>query len=160
MTPGREITDPPLGNRIRAAIAYAGLNGFEALAERIDQPGLGTKTLRNIADGTRAARRPDLIVIAEATGLPYEFFVLPRHQLVEGFTGIADTRLMAMDDRLAGLERGMVLLTDAMRRAGPEGVEGAFAELAEELGRLQSEARPPVAEGTPPERAQGRRRAS
>lgn len=55
---------------------------IDELAARIDEDGLGVKTLGNIERGTRNVRKMELRAIADATGLPLEFFVLTREQLL------------------------------------------------------------------------------
>jgi transcriptional regulator with XRE-family HTH domain len=59
--------------RIRAARALADLT-VEELADAIDAKGLKAKTLGAIERGEREVRPHELRAIAEACGLPYEFF--------------------------------------------------------------------------------------
>jgi transcriptional regulator with XRE-family HTH domain len=61
-----------IGRRVRAARAYAGLT-IGALADSL---GMGARTIKRIECGERDARRYELIGIAEACGLPREFFEL------------------------------------------------------------------------------------
>jgi uncharacterized protein YdcH (DUF465 family) len=62
--------------RVKAARALAGIDSVEALAERINQRGLGLKVLRQIEQGRRHAEPRELAAIAEACGIAREFFGL------------------------------------------------------------------------------------
>lgn len=85
--------DPfPIESRIRAAMTFADM-GFRELAQAINTPNLGERTLRNIATPTftrRTAGRLDLIAISKATGLPYEFFTLPAAAFVQALASAGD----------------------------------------------------------------------
>lgn len=54
----------------------------DELATRLNEPGLGFKTLGAMERGDRDAQRRDLIVIAEALRLPLAFFTLDRQRLL------------------------------------------------------------------------------
>lgn len=93
--------EPPIGRRIKAAMALAGINSFADLAERIDSRGMGERTLRKIADDRdeeRVPRRGDLLLIAEITGVPISFFFgdpfgsdeVPTDMVVRGARGFAE----------------------------------------------------------------------
>lgn len=67
----------PTGRRIKAAMRLAGIESFEELAAKIDKRNYGSRTLRKYADDNdleNVAHRGQLVVIAEACELPYEFF--------------------------------------------------------------------------------------
>lgn len=78
MVAAMATTEPSSSRRIRAALALSGLT-IEELAARIDQRGLGARTLRKLQDETdeREARPMELQAIAAATGIPYVFFTIP-----------------------------------------------------------------------------------
>ena len=59
----------------------------DELADRIDETGLGRKTLGAIERGERKVQRSELIVMAEALELPLAFFTLTRGQLLEALGG-------------------------------------------------------------------------
>lgn len=60
----------------------------DELAARIDEAGLGAKTLGAIERGERAVRpKSELRVIAEALELPLAFFTLEREDLLEALEG-------------------------------------------------------------------------
>lgn len=86
--------------RVRAARAYAGMSVNE-LANRI---GLGLQTIKRIECGKRSARRFELWAIAEACGLPREFFEIDLELLNRQASLLNDT-LARVDERLARLER-------------------------------------------------------
>jgi transcriptional regulator with XRE-family HTH domain len=87
---GRALTPPSteeLARRMpRTRNATPGLT-VEELAARLDEPGLGEKTLGAIERGERAAQRRDLIVIAQALAMPLGFFTLSRSELLEALQG-------------------------------------------------------------------------
>lgn len=60
--------------RLKAAQALAGFESVDDIAARIGIEGLGRDTLRNMWRGKRAVRRHELREIAEACGVPLEFF--------------------------------------------------------------------------------------
>lgn len=66
--------------RIKAARALAGFDSRAALAAKLDA-GLGAKTLQKIESGERPVVQRELREIAEACGLPYEFFTVDFAQL-------------------------------------------------------------------------------
>lgn len=70
----RNVDTDELARRLRTARAYGGFRSVEAVADAINQKGLGVKTLRNIESGTRTAQKRDIQAIAEVCGLPPEFF--------------------------------------------------------------------------------------
>jgi transcriptional regulator with XRE-family HTH domain len=88
-----------LARRIRAARTYAGFAVHE-LAERV---GLGAQTIKRIEAGRRSVRRFEIWAIAEACGLPREFFEIDFAEMAarEEATVAMLTRI---DARLAGLE--------------------------------------------------------
>src|SRR3954452_13743388 len=59
-----------IARRVRAARAYAGLS----VNELANQIGLGLQTIKRIESGKRTARRFEIWAIAEACGLPRDFF--------------------------------------------------------------------------------------
>lgn len=128
------VDDPPIGRRIRAAMAFAGISGFGELASLIDQRGLRERTLRKLADDNDASRdvqRRDILAIADATGLPYEFFTLPRAELLEAVERAADERGEAgLGDRIGVLEQQMVTVLGVLTRRAAE--DAASAALPQE----------------------------
>jgi transcriptional regulator with XRE-family HTH domain len=88
--------------RVRAARAYAGLSVTE-LANRI---GLGLQTIKRIESGKRAARRFEVWAIAEACGLPREFFEADLDLLNRRATALQET-LVRVEERLERIERQM-----------------------------------------------------
>lgn len=129
------ITD---GRRIRAAMELAGIDSFGELARRIDHDGLGERTLRKIADdndATRSAQRLDLVAIADACGLPYEFFTIDFADLA------ATVPVSFVEDRLADLEGKMATLLKVPHHGSTQPDERA-AEIAEAEVRQLREQRP------------------
>ena len=61
-----------LAARIRAARAYAGLTQ-PALARHLEQD---AQTVKRTEAGRRQPKEPELLAIAKACGLPYEFFTI------------------------------------------------------------------------------------
>jgi transcriptional regulator with XRE-family HTH domain len=86
--------------RVRAARAYAGLSVTE-LANRI---GLGLQTIKRIESGKRTARPFEVWAIAEACGLPREFFEIDL-DLLSRRASILQETLIRIDERLERLER-------------------------------------------------------
>jgi transcriptional regulator with XRE-family HTH domain len=74
---------PDLRRRMVAARMLAGLTSAEALAEKIDQRGLGTKVLRNYEQGKDAPEQRDLEAIADACEIPVEWFIADLSRLPE-----------------------------------------------------------------------------
>lgn len=77
-----EIEDRPEGRSRN----HVGITTDE-LAARVNEPGLGFKTLGAIERGERGVQRSELIVIAEAMEMPFAFFTLERWQLLEALAG-------------------------------------------------------------------------
>lgn len=69
------LSEEETQRRIRAARALRGKT-VDQLAEMINEPGLKSGTLGAIERGERPARRRELRSIADALGLPYEFFTI------------------------------------------------------------------------------------
>jgi transcriptional regulator with XRE-family HTH domain len=88
--------------RVRAARAYAGLSVTD-LANRI---GLGLQTIKRIESGKRTARRFEIWAIAEACGLPREFFEMDLELLNRQATVMQET-LARVEERLTRIERVM-----------------------------------------------------
>lgn len=86
--------------RVRAARAYAGLS-VNDLANRI---GLGLQTIKRIESGKRTARRFEIWAIAEACGLPREFFEMDLELLNRQAT-VMHEALSRVEERLARIER-------------------------------------------------------
>lgn len=97
-----------IARRVRAARAYAGLSVKE-LATRI---GLGLQTIKRIEAGKRTARRFEVWAIAEACGLPREFFEVDLDMLSRQATVLQDT-LARVDERLARVERALARSTQS-----------------------------------------------
>lgn len=87
--------------RVKAARALAGISVKE-LAQRIGQDGLGERTLRSLeGDAGRAWRPMELQAVAQACGLPYEFFTVDFQQLT--LNGRVGQRLDALEAELRQL---------------------------------------------------------
>ena len=86
--------------RVRAARAYAGLSVNE-LANRV---GLGLQTIKRIECLKRTARPFEVWAIAEACGLPREFFEVDLELLNRQGSVLRET-LSGVEDRLARVER-------------------------------------------------------
>jgi transcriptional regulator with XRE-family HTH domain len=72
-----------VGARLRAARHLAGFRHQRDLAQAIDQAGLGERTLRAIELGSRHATERDFRAIADACGLPLEWFTADFSRLAE-----------------------------------------------------------------------------
>lgn len=83
---GVAVEGEELRNRLRAAQALAGIRSVDELAERIGIEGLGRDTLYDMQRGKRPIRRHELREIADACGLPYEFFTVDFATLSTGAT--------------------------------------------------------------------------
>lgn len=168
-----------LGRRLRAARELAGLRSVEALAKVLDEPGLGVSTLRAIEQGTREARNMELRAIAEACGVPYDFFTTDVADLA-GHNRALDVKLDTVTERLAHLETLMLRVSNkvgllinyyaaAGERTDPQAASAveAMGQFAEELPELLADLPERSPEATPdrrraaPERRPGEsRRAS
>lgn len=86
--------DPfPVGRRIHAALRLADYT-FEDLERVINVKNFRASTLRKIArdhDTSRVAAKSDLTLIADATGLPIEFFTTPAPKLMEAIHNSVDS---------------------------------------------------------------------
>ena len=94
------VDSEDLARRVRAARALAPPSAVEVsqrtsekrkpepgisrgeLADRIAEPGLGEKVLGKIERGEKMPALRDLRAIADATGVPLEFFLLERNELL------------------------------------------------------------------------------
>jgi uncharacterized small protein (DUF1192 family) len=124
--------------RVKAARAIAGLSVAE-LAARIDQSGLGERTLRALeGEGGRQFRPMELQAIAQACDLPYEFFTVDFRKL-----SLASGTL---EDRLAVVEDEVRRLARERAAPAPPGVPGHRAEDSPPSGESlpQSETGPAV----------------
>jgi transcriptional regulator with XRE-family HTH domain len=97
-------------SRVRAARHLAGFKNPRALAARIDQRGLGEKTLYLIEQGHGDPQIRDLEAIAEACGVPLEWFSADFSRLAEISD---DARRVIARETAAAVERSRD------RRAGP-----------------------------------------
>jgi transcriptional regulator with XRE-family HTH domain len=95
--------------RVRAARAYAGLS-VNDLANRI---GLGLQTIKRIECGKRTARRFEIWAIAEACGLPREFFEMDLELLNRQAT-VMHEAMARVEERLARIERSMERNTQSL----------------------------------------------
>jgi transcriptional regulator with XRE-family HTH domain len=86
--------------RVRAARAYCGLT----VREVADAVGLGLQTIKRIEAGSRVARKSEIVAIAEACGLPRDWFEADFEALVQ-LASEADELLARVDRRLARIER-------------------------------------------------------
>lgn len=73
----------PVGIRIRAARTLAGISSPKALAETIGGRGLGATKLYAIEQGRQPVSYREIVDIADATGLPVEFFTADFSRLDE-----------------------------------------------------------------------------
>lgn len=97
------LSTPTLERRIKAAMALAGLD-WDGLAERIDTPNYGPKTLYNIASETfekRSARSADLHIIGKACGVSDAFWTIDFRELQEPVLRDELTRLSQRVDEIA-----------------------------------------------------------
>lgn len=105
--------------RIKAARALAGLSVRE-LAERLDDPGYGERTLRKIESGERPVRQLELREIARVCGLPYEFFTGDFAQLAKTKDGDDLKRLEArVNDLYTKVEEGVAALENLSAAIAP-----------------------------------------
>ena len=106
------MDDSQIRRRVKAARALAGLSVGQ-LAKRLDEPGLGERTLRDLeSQKGRSFYRRELRAIAEACGLPYEFFTMDFSAAREdSLEGIIEAKVEA------AVERAMEQHTDATRDA-------------------------------------------
>lgn len=148
------MTEPQ--KRLRAALALGDLTKVEALADRLQENGsrLGLKRLRSLWQGRADPSLSDYRDIAEATGLPAEFFTVedlhealasepaPRDELAT-----INERLTTTNDRLDQLAREVLALRALATQRVVTDAAAAQAE-APEVGRGKGR-RSPGAEGTP-----------
>src|SRR3954453_8543251 len=105
----REIFE--VARRVRAARAYAGLS-IQELAARV---GIGLQTLKRIENGRRKPSGPELLAIAEACGLPREFFDLDL-DLLSNRALLLQRTMSQVDRRLSRIEQKLGL--EAKRQSG------------------------------------------
>ena len=115
--------DAEIARRVRAARIIADLRTVEELAERIGARGLGAKTLGAIERAERRPRRMELREIAEACGLPPEFFSADLWELAATDGGGVQDRLTALEERIDRLEGGAEVLGERAGRVA-EGLAG------------------------------------
>lgn len=106
-----------IARRVRAARLIADIRTVEELAQRIDARGLGAKTIGAIERGERDAKRMELREIAEACGLPEEFFTADLWSLAGGAggEGTGGTPGAAVEERLAAIEGRLTQLEEGAR---------------------------------------------
>lgn len=134
------LTPEQIRRRVKAARALAGLS-IPALAEAVNEPGLGDRTIRAMeGEKGRPFRKMELEAIARVCGLPYAFFTVDFARLPElegelvDVHGVADrvgaplreiqTRLAAIEDELGLRDVARSTnrsLTEALDRAGEAG---------------------------------------
>ena len=93
--------------RIRAAMTIGGVDSFVHLAGLIDRRGFGEATLRRLkATGDTRATSHHLKPIADACGVPYEFFTTPADELGRPAAASSPSaeRLDALEARIVVLE--------------------------------------------------------
>lgn len=100
---------PPIGRRIKAAMALAGLT-IEDLADRIDQRGLGARTLRKLQDDddSREARTWELREIAKACDVPEWFLTssaIPTYETPDTRPADLQAQIDALREDLTALKR-------------------------------------------------------
>lgn len=95
VSPQDNLTDE--ARRVRAARAYADMT----LDELAKAAGLGRMTIVRLENGTTPLSRKYLLVLAEATGLPTEFFTEPYDR--RGAGGEVAQRLDRIEQILSGL---------------------------------------------------------
>lgn len=109
-----------IARRVRAARLIADIRTVEELARRIDARGLGAKTIGAIERGERTVKRMELREIAEACGLPEEFFTADLASLAGGAGGGEGSRAGGdpeLEERLAGIEGRLAQLEEGSRTA-------------------------------------------
>lgn len=90
--------------RVKAAREIAGLS-VEGLAKKIDQKGLGERTLRSLeSPNNRPFKSMELKAIAEACNLPYQFFTVNFWEVLE----TNETRITKLEERMEQLEKIML----------------------------------------------------
>lgn len=99
-----EPTEEEIAARSERKRDFVGITMGE-LAERLDEPGLGFKTLGAIERGDREARRRDLIVIADALALPAEFFSVSPRELYQRLAGSSVLGIQGATGRRVGALR-------------------------------------------------------
>ena len=100
MEPNGHMTTEQVGRRIVAARAIAGIGSVDRLAYLIGRDGFGARTLRKVESGEREASEEELLWIATACGLPFEFFTQPFERMM---SEPADEILHRIEHALAGL---------------------------------------------------------
>lgn len=83
--------------RIRAAMAYGGYKGRDALAEAIEISPSTLQRIEGVAEPTRELKRSELLAIAEACDVPVWF-------LESGWEGLRGSVDAEAQDALADLE--------------------------------------------------------
>ena len=146
----------------------AGIESFGELARIVNTRNLGERTLRKIgddSDSSRTMQRLDAIALAEATGLPYNFFALPAERLVAAIE-TADSAAPAqhervdasgldeMRERLAALEEAVRQLAAALPTPAPP---DALTRMPEEIATTREE-RPQLGSAPAPGSRRGARR--
>lgn len=131
-------TDEELATRKRPVVGIT----VEELAARVAQDGLGAKTIGNMERGVGPALRPQLREIAEACGVPYEFFTV-------------DLALLGPQQEELGVEERLATLEDFIRSEVVPLLavqdEAAISELASERSGESSDTAAPAR--TPQRRA-------
>lgn len=106
--------------KVRAARELAGLRSAEALAEAIDEAGLGVRTIRAIEQGRRYVQASELTAIARACGVSVDFF---RADLSTGpppaqpaAPKSQDVRMENAESQLASIWQSLTQLRDDLSR--------------------------------------------
>lgn len=149
-------SEDEIRRRMRAALALAGIKNVRELAERIDLPGLGRDTLYEMQSGKRAIRRHELREIADACGLPLEFFTVDFATLEENGSADSADRVLERLNEMDNSYREFIkdVRKTVVSTAGQIQNELDAARRAHSLPSQQ----PARADETRPKRAAGRRR--
>lgn len=146
----RNVDTDELARRLRTARAYGGFRSVEAVAEAINQKGLGVKTLRNIESGTRTAQKRDIQAIAEVCGLPPEFFTAA--DPFAGQPADLDAQLAVLEQKLEDNHQMLAMILTKLGVKNAEEAESlrlpAFSKGLRELLRPQADTPRPAREDT------------
>lgn len=130
------VDDEGLRRRMKAAQTLAGIKNVRELAERIDLPGLGRDTLYEMQSGKRPILRHELREIADACGVPVEFFTAEDFSALSQAGGGTDTQ--------AQLDAIQQMLGNVLNLVGDDSIYADFvhdvrATVIPTAGEIQNE---------------------
>lgn len=128
------------GRRIKAAAELGGYRSLDQLAREVNLPKLSPKSLRRSANDARDTPEHELRAIAEACGLPYEFFTVDFSRLPEiggpaAGAGERPDELQALRSRIQAIDARLEALPMLTKR---------LAELEREVRQPSTETRGPT----------------